>query len=157
MHDRATPSLDDFLLHYESRQTADAPGLYPTDAEASRLQQWVRAHPQAALRLVRDAQSTQAQLQAARRERIREERARRMGVVQTPSQQALRQQSQAWDRLLGTRNGHRVQPAGVAGAGPAAAAKRLTLEDIGARFANAHVGKAWIALGIVTVLVVALR
>ena len=156
MHDSATHALDDFLLHYESRQ-AEAPGQSPNDAEASRLQQWVRAHPEAALRLVREAQATQAQLQAVRRERIREERARRMGVVEPLSQQALRQQSQAWDRLLGTRNGHRVQAAAGAGAGPAAAAKRHTIEDMGARFAHAHVGKAWIALGIVTVLVVALR
>ena len=153
MTDTATPRVDEFLHQYEA-DPATAQGQAATQEAALALQQWVQAHPAAALRLVEDAQAAQAQLQALRRERVREERARRMGVKAAPSQEELLRQSQAWDRLLGTRNGHRPQPAGAAGQGPA---KRLTIEDIGARFATAHVGKAWLALLVAAAVVVAVR
>jgi len=153
MTDTATPAVDAFLRQYETAEAAHTPGADLPPA-AGELQHWVQAHPAAALRLVEEAQAAQAQLQALRRERVREERARRMGLKAAPSQHELQRQSQAWDRLLGTRNGHRAQPAGAAGQGPA---KRLTIEDIGARFAPAHVGKAWLALLVAAAVVVAVR
>ena len=155
MTDTVTPSVDEFLRQYEADE-AGVNGAPVSPAAASQLQQWVQAHPAAAWSLVQEAQAAQAQLQALRRERVRQERARRMGVPVGPTQEELVRQSQAWDRLLGTRNGHRVQPAGAGATGPAAA-KRLTIEDIGARFAHAHVGKAWLALLVAAAIVVALR
>lgn len=155
MTDPVTPTVDEFLHRYEAAE-AGVNGEAVSPGAAGQLQRWVQAHPAAALSLVREAQAAQAQLQAIRRERVREERARRMGVPVGPTQQDLARQSQAWDRLLGTRNGHRVQPAGAGATGPAAA-KRLTIEDIGARFAHAHVGKAWLALVVAAAVVVALR
>lgn len=152
MSDTTSPTVDDFLRQYEAAD-AGAGSEPAVQITASQLQQWVQAHPAAALQLVRDAQAAHAQLDAVRRERVRDERARRMGLIATPTQEELVRQSQAWDRLLGTRNGHRVQPAG---AGPARA-KRLTIEDIGARFATAHVGKAWLALLVAAAIVVAMR
>jgi hypothetical protein len=155
MTDTVTPTVDDFLRQYEAAD-AGPNGEAASPAAAGKLQQWVQAHPAAALNLVREAQEAQAQLQAVRRERVRQERAWRMGVPTGPTSEQLARQSQAWDKLLGTRNGHRPQPA-AAGAGGPAPAKRLTIEDIGARFAHAHVGKAWLALLVAAAIVVALR
>ena len=155
MTDPVTPTVDDFLRQYEATDAGDSNGAI-TQAAAGQLQQWVQAHPAAALSLVQDAQAAQAQLQAIRRERVREERARRMGVPVGATQGDLVRQSQAWDRLLGTHNGRRVQPARADATGPVPA-KRLTIEDIGARFAHAHVGKAWLALVVAAAIVVALR
>lgn len=160
MTDTAIPAVDAFLRQYESADASGSPqpGL---PAAATEVQQWVQAHPAAALHLVQEAQAAQAQLQAVRRERLRDERARRMGVPAGPSQEELRRQSQAWDKLLGTRNGHRVQAAGGgatgAGASSPAAARRPSFEDVGLRFMEAHAGKAWLALGVVAAIVVAVR
>jgi hypothetical protein len=155
MTDTVTPTVDEFLRQYEAAD-ATANGQEFSPAAAGQLQQWVLAHPAAALSLVREAQVAQAQLQALRRERVRQERARRMGVPTGPTPEQLALQSQAWDRLLGTRNGQRLKPA-ASGPGGAAPAKQLTFEDIGARFAHAHVGKAWLALLVAAAIVVALR
>ena len=155
MTDAVTPTVDDFLRQYEATEAGDTLEA-AAPAEAAQLQQWVQAHPAAALSLVREAQLAQVQLQAIRRERVREERARRMGVPVGATHADLVRQSQAWDRLLGTNGGHRVQRAS-AGAGGPAPAKRLTIEDIGARLAHAHVGKAWLALLVAAAIVVALR
>ena len=155
MTDTIHPTVDSFLRQYEAAERLDGADAAHQPEAATRLQGWVQAHPAAALRLVQEAQAAQDQLQAARRAREREVRAQRMGVKAAPSQDELKRQSQAWDRLLGTRNGHRAQAPG--GGGAPAAARRLTFEDIGARFMAEHAGKAWLALALVAAVVVALR
>lgn len=147
-------TLDEFLHRFDAGEPT------PGDAQArEQVQRWVQAHPEGALRLVSAARSAQAELDAARRELTRQERARRMGLKAAPSQEELRRQSQAWDKLLGTSGGRSAR-AGARGAEPSsgpAPARGLTFEDLGARFVHAHVGKLWLGLAVVAAVVVAWR
>jgi hypothetical protein len=150
----AVSPLDEFLHRFEGESPAAS---YPATRE--RVAQWLQAHPDAALRLVSAAQSAQVELDAARRELTRQERARRMGLKAAPSQEELRRQSQAWDKLLGTSGGRGARAA-ARGAQPSsgpAPARGLTFEDIGARFVHANVGKLWLGLAVVAAVVVAWR
>lgn len=153
MPDTAT-TLDAFLHRFEG----EGPAALDL-ATRERVQQWLQAHPDAALRLVSAAQSAQLELEAARRELTRQERARRMGLQAAPSQEELRRQSQAWDKLLGTSGGRRARSAARGAQSPSgpAPARGLTFEDLGARFVHAHVGKLWLGLAVVAAVVVAWR
>ncbi|MEN9418936.1 MAG: hypothetical protein RI988_2556 [Pseudomonadota bacterium] len=146
-------TLEEFLHRHESGDHAEA-----DPAARERVQHWLQAHPDAAWRLVSTAQSAHAELEAARRELTRQERARRMGLKAAPSQEELRRQSQAWDKLLGTTGGRSARAAarGAAASGTAPA-RALTFEDLGARFVHAHVGKLWLGLAVVAAVVVAWR
>ena len=151
---QAASPLEEFLQRYESGGPAEA-----DPATRERVHGWLQAHPDAALRLVSAAQSAQVELDAARRELTRQERARRMGLQAAPSPEELRRQSQAWDKLLGTSGGRSAQAA-ARGAQPSsrpAPARGLSFEDIGARFVHAHVGKVWLGLAVVAAVVVASR
>ncbi len=70
-----------------------------------------------------------------------------------PTPEQLRLQSQAWDRLLGTSS----RAHDVGGMPAPAAARTLTFEDIGARFFGRNIGKVWLALALLTAVVVAVR
>ena len=153
---QASPTLDEFLHRFEGAESA------PGDAAAGeKVQRWVQAHPEAAVRLVsaaQAAQAAQAELESLKHEWVRQERARRMGLPAVPSEEELRRQSQAWDRLLGTSGRRRDRgTAGGTAAASAPGARGLTFEDLGARFVHAHVGKLWLGLAVVAAIVIALR
>lgn len=150
---QASPTIDDFLHRFEGAEPA--PGEV---AAGEQVQRWVQAHPEAAVRLVTAAQAAQAELESLKHEWVRQERARRMGVPAMPSQEELRRQSQAWDKLLGTSGRRRERAASGEESGvPAQGPRALTFEDLGARFVHAHVGKLWLGLAVVAAVVVAVR
>lgn len=147
-------TIEEFLHRFEG----DEPGQGDAQAREQVLG-WMQAHPDAAVRLVTAACAAQVELEAAQRERTRQERARRMGLQAAPSQEELWRQSQAWDKLLGTSGGRSAQAVARGAAAPSGSgpARSLTIEDLGARFVHAHVGKLWLGLAVVAAVVVAWR
>lgn len=155
------------------------PDAAVSEAERLQIQTWAVAHPDALGALVLRTLGLQGELALARREIDRLERARRMGRPSVPSPDELRRQSEAWDSLLGTRAGRQpsmvLRAAGSSGASaavpgmtgvlPGAQAmaqdrphlprkSSRTFEDIGVRFLTDHAGKVWLALALLSALVV---
>lgn len=149
-------TVEEFLRRYEAPEAGSA-GQAQAQSAADHIRQWVQSHPAGALALVKDAQAAQTRLKVLDRERERQERAQRMGLKAGPSQEELLRQSQAWDRLLGTGGARRPQASATPLSPSPAAPRRPTFEDVGARFMMAHVGKAWLALGVVAAIVIATR
>jgi len=128
--------------------------LAPTDPHAHpQAGGTATGHPDAAQALGLKVAQLETELAAARRDIARLARVQPSARSSGPTPEQLRLQSQAWGRLLGISS-----RAHVGGGTPApAAARTLTFEDIGARFFIRNIGKVWLALALLTAVVVAVR
>ena len=124
--------------------------LAPTHPQASDV---ATGHPDAAQALGMKVAQLETELAAARRDIARLARMQPSARSSGPTPEQLRLQSQAWDRLLGTSS----RAHGAGGTPAPAAARTLTFEDIGARFFIRNIGKVWLALALLTAVVVAVR
>jgi hypothetical protein len=143
------PTVDDLL-----QRAAAVPGPCDEATRESVRRAWSE-QPDVVCGLVQRALSLESELAAARHQI---ERLKRMNPAPAgrpmATREDLQRQSEAWGRLLGTAS----RPRAASTPAPAARPRRArTFEDVGARFFADHVGKVWLALLLLTTVVVLVK
>jgi len=146
----ASPATVDNLL----QRAAAAPEPCDDATRQSVRRAWAE-QPDVVCGLVQRTLSLEEELATARHTI---ERLKRMNPAPTgrpmATQEELQRQSEAWGRLLGTASRPRVASTPAPSARPRRA---RTFEDVGARFFADHVGKVWLALLLLSAVVVLVK
>lgn len=149
MSSASHPTVDDLL-----QRAAAAPDPCDDATRASVHRAWAE-QPDVVCGLVQRTLSLEGELATARHtiERLKRMQAAPAGRA-VPTQEELQRQSEAWGRLLGTAS----RPRAASTPAPSARPRRArTFEDVGARFFADHVGKVWLALLLLSAVVVLVK